>query len=150
MMMMPVCERGHSPGTGFACLFAHLFRPCTVLQETTQPGFQCSSSVLKKKNRRILYCSSIPKFWKKLLQDRVAQESNPRPPRRGWSTKPLAHFQTTSKGENIFHLLDIKSQKEQNFKNPAAEQRSSPKESLSPVKKQVKEKGKEKWSYVLV
>ncbi len=32
---------------GPPCVFAHLFRPCTVLQETMQPDFQCSSKKLK-------------------------------------------------------------------------------------------------------
>jgi len=35
-------------GAGLPCLFAHFFRPCTVLQATMQPGFQCSSVLQKK------------------------------------------------------------------------------------------------------
>jgi len=45
--------------TGFACLFAHLFFwPCTVLQETMQPSFQCSSVLQKNLKDVLLFFSS--------------------------------------------------------------------------------------------
>ncbi len=44
-----------------ALVFAHLFWPRTILQETMQPGFQCFS-VLQKIQSAFCACSLLPMF----------------------------------------------------------------------------------------
>ncbi len=65
----------------FTCGYAHLFQPCTVLQETMQPGFQCSSVL--QKMWRTFCCSSIANVQERCFA--VFQAKVWKPPPCCWS-----------------------------------------------------------------
>jgi hypothetical protein len=78
---LPDCGSEAPSGAGFACLFLHtFFRPCTVLQETMQPGFQCSSVLQKIEERSAdLHCLCFKTLRQNNAVLRRAALSGPKP-----------------------------------------------------------------------
>jgi hypothetical protein len=105
--------------SGFACLLAHLFQPCTVLQETMQPCFQFSLVLqLSEERSAFLHCQcsghmSALRYW------------NLRPPCRKCNTN---HWNNTRHREMefIFYIYCRHNVKKGKTLNPAAEHHSSP------------------------